>query len=344
DSCGLLPLRAAERVFPTAYAFRRFLQKNLPSHLNHPPVKSPLHGVSLPPLRGFVKELRTKWPLNLPQRNASFRRLLSSLPIDHSIGQVPVSGGASAALQTLRVFLRTKIARYVELRNDPEADVTSGLSPYLHFGFLSSHQVLFELAKQEHWASERIGRGTLGHKSGWWGMSATAEAFLDQIVTWREIGFNFCHLRDDCDQFESLPVWARATLKRHAADPRPRVYEKEELTSARTHDELWNAAQTQLAREGRIQNYLRMLWGKKILEWSPSPELAMTTMIELNDRYALDGGDPNSYSGIGWVLGRYDRPWGPERPVFGTVRYMSSENTARKFRVQEYLRRYAGTS
>jgi deoxyribodipyrimidine photo-lyase len=115
----------------------------------------------------------------------------------------------------------------------------------------------------------------------------------------------------------------------------------EEFASARTHDPLWNAAQTQLVREGRIHNQLRMLWGKKILEWSATPREALAAMVELNNRYALDGRDPNSYSGIFWCLGRYDRPWGPERPVFGTVRYMSSENTARKHRVRDYIRRYA---
>ena len=128
---------------------------------------------------------------------------------------------------------------------------------------------------------------------------------------------------------------------RHAADARPEVYTHDEFDRAATHDPLWNAAQRQLRRDGRIHNYLRMLWGKKILEWSPTPEDALATMIDLNNRYALDGRDPNSYSGIFWILGRYDRPWGPERPIFGTVRYMSSENTARKVRVKDYLARYA---
>ena len=172
-------------------------------------------------------------------------------------------------------------------------------------------------------------------------MSPSAEAFLDQAVTWREVGYNFCAHRSDFDRFESLPEWARATLARHAADPRTVVYDLGAFAAAQTHDPLWNAAQTQLVVEGRIHNYLRMLWGKKILEWTRSPEEALDVMIELNNRYALDGRDPNSYSGIFWVLGRYDRAWGPERPIFGTVRYMSSENTARKMNVKGYLRRFA---
>jgi deoxyribodipyrimidine photo-lyase len=172
-------------------------------------------------------------------------------------------------------------------------------------------------------------------------MSPSAEGFLDQAVTWRELGFNFCSRRDDYDRFESLPDWAKTTLARHAADPRTEVYDLDTFSASATHDPLWNAAQTQLRREGRIHNYMRMLWGKKILEWTRSPEEAAEIMIALNDRYALDGRDPNSYSGIFWVLGRYDRPWGPERPIFGTVRYMSSANTARKFDVRGYLRRYS---
>jgi deoxyribodipyrimidine photo-lyase len=172
-------------------------------------------------------------------------------------------------------------------------------------------------------------------------MCESAEAFLDQLVTWRELGFNCCAFRDDYDHFESLPAWALATLARHAGDPRPHLYALEEFAACGTHDPLWNAAQMQLVREGRLHNYLRMLWGKKILEWSGTPQEAASVMIELNNRYALDGRDPNSYSGIFWCLGRYDRPWGPERPIFGTVRYMSSANTARKVRVKDFIRWYA---
>jgi deoxyribodipyrimidine photo-lyase len=155
------------------------------------------------------------------------------------------------------------------------------------------------------------------------------------------LGFNVCRFRDDHDRFSSLPPWARATLEDHADDPREYTYTMEEFERAETHDPLWNAAQNQLRREGYIHNYLRMLWGKKILEWSPSPEAALHTMVHLNNRWALDGRDPNSYSGIFWVLGRHDRPWGPERPIFGKIRYMSSDNTARKVPVKGYIERYS---
>jgi deoxyribodipyrimidine photo-lyase len=171
-------------------------------------------------------------------------------------------------------------------------------------------------------------------------MSEPAESFMDELVTWREVGFNFCHLRADYDRWESLPDWARATLDEHADDEREQTYTLEEFERARTHDPLWNAAQRQLRHEGCIHNYLRMLWGKKILQWTASPREALAVMVELNNKYAIDGRDPNSYTGIMWVLGRYDRPWGPERPIFGKIRYMTSENTARKVKVKDYIRHY----
>ena len=138
----------------------------------------------------------------------------------------------------------------------------------------------------------------------------------------------------------SLPAWSRDTLAAHESDVREHIYAHEQCEAAETHDRIWNAAQRQLLQEGRIHGYLRMVWGKKVLEWSPTPQHAFDILVELNNKYALDGRDPNSYTGILWVLGKYDRPWAPERPVFGQVRYMSSDNTARKFRLQDYLRKY----
>ncbi|HSH74955.1 MAG TPA: hypothetical protein VLA09_04710, partial [Longimicrobiales bacterium] len=171
------------------------------------------------------------------------------------------------------------------------------------------------------------------------GMSGSAEAFLDQLVTWRELGYGFCAHELAYDRYETLPEWARATLEAHAGDAREHIYPLEQLAAAETDDELWNAAQRQLVHEGVIHNYLRMLWGKRIIEWTRHPREALEVMIELNNRYALDGRDPNSYSGICWVLGRFDRGW-PERPIFGKVRSMSSAATRRKVRLDEYLRRW----
>ena len=174
-------------------------------------------------------------------------------------------------------------------------------------------------------------------------MDESSEAFLDELVTWRELGYNMAAHRPDYRDYASLPEWARSSLASHREDPRQYLYSVEQFEQAETHDPLWNAAQTQLREEGVIHNYLRMLWGKKILEWTKSPEEAAEVMIELNNRYALDGCDPNSYSGIYWCLGRYDRAWGPERPIFGKIRYMTSENTARKYSVRNYIKWYGGS-
>jgi deoxyribodipyrimidine photo-lyase len=194
--------------------------------------------------------------------------------------------------------------------------------------------------RADGWDPSKLAKKPTGSKAGWWGASVPAEAFLDELVTWREVGLNAARHLPDYTRYESLPAWARKTLADHAPDPRPHRYGREQLAAAATHDEVWNAAQRQLLRDGRIHNYLRMLWGKKVLEWSASPEEAMDTLFWLNDRWALDGRDPNSVSGIMWILGRYDRAWGPERPIFGKIRYMASANTARKLDLKPYLARW----
>jgi deoxyribodipyrimidine photo-lyase len=246
-----------------------------------------------------------------------------------------------AARRQLQAFLDERLQRYPGERNQPEENVTSGLSPYLHFGHIAVHEVFLRLTTERRWTPDDISGRANGRREGWWGTDEATEAFLDELVTWRELGFHFCrHRPDDYDHYESLPSWARATLADHAGDPREHVYDLDTFGAAETHDPLWNAAQTQLIREGTIHSYLRMLWGKKILEWTATPQDALHIMIELNNRWALDGRDPNSYSGIFWVLGRHDRAWGPERPIFGKVRYMSSANTARKVRVKGYIERY----
>jgi deoxyribodipyrimidine photo-lyase len=338
DSNGILPLRATERAYPTAYAFRGFLHKELPTHLDTWPVPDPLQGERLPPLGELPSEATRRWPPAVPGLLTA-EDALAALPIDHGVEPVAMPGGALAGGALLDRFMEERLGGYGEHRNTPDRDGTSELSPYLHFGHVSPHEILSRLAGLEGWTPLDLQPEARGGRAGW-GMRASATEFVDQFITWRELGLNMCAHRDNYDQFASLPDWALTTLREHARDPREYLYSPEGFERAATHDPLWNAAQTQLVREGRIHNYLRMLWGKKILEWSASPEEALAVMIELNNKYALDGRDPNSYSGIFWVLGRYDRPWGPERPVFGKVRYMSSVNTARKHRVAEYLSRY----
>jgi deoxyribodipyrimidine photo-lyase len=342
DGNGLLPMRQpAGQVFPTAYAFRRHLQRTFASGMPTAPLADPLDG--LPDLAPPVLDSITARYQSAADALLAGQSSVERLAIDHAVRPVETRGGSEAATRALDRFLDRTLVEYATERNHVEQDATSRLSAYLHFGHVSSWEAFTRLMAHEGWLGPASGRSS-GAREGWWGVSPAAEAFLDQLVTWRELGFNMCVGRpDDYDRFESLPPWARATLDRHRADPRRHVYDLSAFERAATHDPLWNAAQGQLRREGRIHNYVRMLWGKKILEWSPTPDAALDVMIELNNKYAIDGRDPNSYSGIFWTLGRYDRPWAPEREVFGTVRYMSSENTARKMPVREYIRRFAPT-
>lgn len=332
DGNGLLPIASTDRIFTTAHSFRRHLQKNIRPRLREFPLEDPLSADGLAGAR-LPDKVESRWPDGTDVD-------LADLPIDHEVPPVDLRGGERAAGEVLDRFVRERLPRYAEDRNRPLGEATSGLSPYLHFGHVSSHEVFRAVADAEGWDESRISSVTDGRRAGFWGMSEAAEAFIDQVVTWREVGFHTAAKLDGYDEYEALPGFAQKTLADHADDPREHVYALEEFEAAKTHDPLWNAAQNQLRREGVIHNYLRMLWGKKILEWSATPRDALATMLRLNDRWALDGRDPNSVSGIFWCLGRYDRGWGPERPVFGKIRYMSSENTARKVRVTEYLERY----
>ncbi|HRX78286.1 MAG: deoxyribodipyrimidine photolyase [Planctomycetaceae bacterium] len=341
DSNGLLPMRAADKVFLRAFDFRRFLQKNLLPHLADVPQRDPLSQVKLPTLKALPAKITTRWPMADPAKLLSSRSGLASFPIDHSVGPVETVGGSRAGGAALRTFMKSKLPIYDSDRNQPEKEATSGLSPYLHFGHVSVHEVFEQLTRLVEWTPNLVAEKATGSNSGWWGADAEVESFLDELITWRELGYNMCWQRDDYDQYDSLPEWAQQTLAEHADDHRPHVYSLEQFELAKTHDELWNAAQRQLVREGRIHNYLRMLWGKKIFEWSASARESLDVMIELNNKYALDGRNPNSYSGIFWVLGRYDRAWGPERPIFGKIRYMTSENTARKVKVKNYIAEYS---
>jgi len=343
DSNGLLPLRAADRSYPTAYAFRRFLQRVLPEHLPHAPGSEPLEDAhALPALAELPPALRTRWPAASEALLAAEAGALAVLPIDHAVPPAPAHGGPVAAGAVLASFLARRLQFYASERHQPEIEAASGLSPWLHFGHIAAHEVFDALARREHWSPSVLVPGGRGAREGWWRMSPEAEAYLDQLVTWRELGFNLCAREPRHAEYETLPDWARATLQKHAGDPRPQTYTLAQFEAAATHDPLWNAAQNQLRREGRIHNHLRMLWGKKVLHWAASPQEAFAILFVLNDKYALDGRDPNSSSGIAWCFGRYDRPWGPERPIFGTVRYMTSENTARKLRVKAYVRRWNG--
>jgi len=339
DGNGIYPIHATSRVFTTAASFRRHLQKELPEHLADMPKKNPLARCKLRTLECLAPSIVKRWP---PMQLETREWQPDALAIEHDVGAVPGMGGPVAASKALARFLDRSFSDYLSLRNEPAAECQSYLSPYLHFGHISAHEVFLAIVGREDWSPGRLAEKPNGSRTGWWGAAEATEAFLDQLITWRELGHNMAALEPTYQDFESLPAWAQGTLNHHANDPREFVYDLDTFESANTHDPLWNAAQTQLLREGTIHNYMRMLWGKKILEWTPTPHDALRIMIELNNKYALDGRDPNSYSGIFWTLGRYDRAWGPERPIFGKVRYMSSQNTARKLKVKRYLEKYCG--
>ena len=343
DSNGLLPMRATDRVFARAVDLRRFLQKELPNHLplSEFPKRDPFQDADLPSGFEIPRSILKRWPAAKPKELFDDSAGLSRFPIDHQVGLAAFDGGERAARAALDEFLDERLEHYAEQRNQPEEQATSGLSPYLHFGHISVHEVFHSLVAKVGWTLGDVAEKANGSRSGWWGVEESVEGFLDELITWRELGFNMCSKRDDYARYSSLPDWARQTLADHAADARDFTYSLAEFEAAKTHDDLWNAAQTQLVSEGRMHNYLRMLWGKKILHWSATPQQALQIMIELNNKYAVDGRNPNSYSGILWVLGRYDRPWGPERPIFGKIRYMTSESTRKKFRVDGYIQKYA---
>ncbi|MDH3207304.1 MAG: deoxyribodipyrimidine photolyase [Gemmatimonadota bacterium] len=338
DSCGLLPLQATDRTFNTAYSFRRFLQKELPEHLMIPPDADGYAEADLPALGALPPGITDRWPRATPEL-LERRSALAGLPLDHSVGPTDWVGGHATARTRLTSFIETDLRRYGEERSHPDADVASRLSPWLHYGQLSVHEVFTAVADWEDWGPTRLSARVDGRKNGWWGMSPSAEAFLDELITWRELGYVFATREPHYTRYDTLPEWAKDTLEVHAEDPREHIYSLDELANSETDDELWNAAQRQLVHEGVVQNYLRMLWGKRIIEWTAHPREALAAMIELNNRYALDGRDPNSYSGIFWVLGRFDRGW-PERAVFGKVRSMTSRSTRRKMRLTEYLERW----
>ncbi|MBS1817248.1 MAG: deoxyribodipyrimidine photolyase [Acidobacteria bacterium] len=337
DSNGLLPLAAVPQAYPAAVHHRRFMQGALRSHLSDWP--SPAPDLSSLPgrLKALPLDVTTRWPAATQELLSGSPVALEALPIDHVVRPVGMRGGSRSAEVALGAFVNERLSSYDQRHNHPDDRGTSRLSPYLHFGHIAAHHVFDAVMKHEQWTVGRLGGRPSGAREGWWGVSNPAEAFLDQLVVWRELGFSTCAKRPhDYDRFEGLPEWAQQTLLRHADDPRPFVYDRAAFEAGATHDPLWNAAQREMVRDGWMHNYMRMLWGKKILEWSASPVEALDTMTALMNRWSLDGRDPNSYAGYMWVLGRYDRPW-PERPIYGTVRSMSSESAMRKIRVARYL-------
>ena len=243
---------------------------------------------------------------------------LAGLPIDHSVPVVDLRGGESAARKRLSHFVSTLLSGYADRRNRPDEDATSGLSPYLHFGHVSP--LYLALAAK-----------TAGNH-----LAAAREAYLEELIVRRELAINFVTFTLRYDAFACLPGWARKTLDQHAADRRHYSYGRQALEQGATHDPYWNAAMAEMRDTGFMHNYMRMYWGKKVLEWSPSPREAYETLLFLNNRYFIDGRDPNSFAGVGWVFGLHDRAWF-QRDIFGKVRYMAASGLERKCDIQGYV-------
>ncbi len=283
-----------------------------------------------PKLSRLMGEFLTDFPITRPSRIAwsgaaprnDWDMALRSLRINRSIPEVDwLPPGETAAHARLARFTEEGgLSRYAEGRNDPCADAQSDLSPYLHFGQLSPQRAALEALRH--------------------GATITPWcAFQEQLIVRRELSDNFCFHTPTYDAIEAFPNWARKSLDAHRPDKRDWLYGYEDFELARTHDDLWNAAQLEMVRRGKMHGYLRMYWAKKILEWSPSPEEALATAIRLNDAYELDGRDPNGYAGIAWAIGGvHDRPWF-DRSVYGVVRYMNRAGCERKFDVPAYIRR-----
>ena len=255
-----------------------------------------------------------------PAALLDWQKVLDSLTVDRTVTEVSgFKPGERAASELLGDFLANKLPRYPERRNDPNQDGQSHLSPYLHFGQISAQRIA--LAVEDSLA------GTEAKK-----------AFLEELIVRRELADNFCFYNPHYDSFAGFPSWAQKTLDEHRPDPREYLYTLEQFEQSRTHDDLWNAAQQEMVQKGKMHGYLRMYWAKKILEWTHSPEEALQFAINLNDRYELDGRDPNGYTGIAWSLGGvHDRAWG-ERKVFGKIRYMSYNGCKAKFDVDAYIK------
>jgi len=244
--------------------------------------------------------------------------ILNILNIDKSVSLSPFVGGYSQARTYLEEFIEKKLHRYKEFRSHPELDYQSNLSPYLHFGQISPIEVVLEVLSKYGRKDENV------------------DSFFNELIVWRELARNFCYYNPNYNQYEGIPDWAKQTLEEHKSDKREYIYTIEELENAKTHDEYWNSAQLELLKTGKMHNYMRMYWCKKLIEWTDDPKKAFDIACYLNDKYELDGRDPNGYAGISWCFGTHDRPW-KERKIFGKIRYMSASGLEAKFDIKKYV-------
>jgi deoxyribodipyrimidine photo-lyase len=314
DADVVVPSRVFGRSYVLLHHFRPHLKAELPKYLVAAPTVTPLYAfkprkaISTVSLSEDITEGFTK--------------------LDRSIGPVDsFTGGTHAAIKRLIEFVNLELKDYDEKRNHPETRGTSRLSPYLHFGNIGPLTIARAVKKA-------VAEGKASEAAG--------DRYLEQLIGWRDLAVLFVRHEPNYDNWECAAPWARKTLLEHAGDPRPHRYSLKQLERAETADELWNAAQREMVDTGWMHNYMRMYWGKKILEWAPDPATAFDWAVQLNDRYQLDGRDPNGYAGIAWaIVGRHDRPWF-NRPVFGLVRPMTGKSIAKKFDARAYIGQHGG--
>jgi deoxyribodipyrimidine photo-lyase len=343
DADVVVPSRVFDRSFVLLHHFRPHLKRELPNYLVAPAKIAPLY-----PWKAQKKLASFSLDSEITEGFTKLDRTVK--PVDSFIG------GSHEALKRLGQFVREELGGYEENRNHPELRGTSRLSPYLHFGNIGPLTIALAVegavrqagAEEKHPSGAkarvtdaRLSRGLKPPPPSGLSSSiarAAADRFLDQLIGWRELSVLFVRHEPNYDNWECAAPWARKTLTEHAGDPRPYRYSLAQMERAETHDELWNAAQREMVLTGWMHNYMRMYWAKKILEWAPDPARAFEWAVTLNDRYELDGRDPNGYAGIAWaIVGRHDRPWF-NRPVFGLVRTMTGASTAKKFDAAVYIR------
>ena len=309
DAHNIIPCWAASpKQEYAAYTFRPKVNKALDQYLEEFPRLSKMNHNS-------VKTGKIDW-----------EKIRKNLKVNFDIKPVDwITPGGKAAKSKLKYFLNEKLKYYDEFRNDPSKDAQSGLSPYLHFGQISAQRIALETQPFIEYKESQ-------------------KAFLEELIVRRELSDNFCFYNSNYDNLKSFPDWAKETLDKHKEDEREKIYTLKELETAQTYDDLWNASQIQMMREGKMHGYMRMYWAKKILEWTNTPEYAMKAAVYLNDKYELDGRDPNGYAGIAWSIGGvHDRAW-TERPVFGKIRFMSYNGAKRKFDIGKYIDKYLNSN
>ncbi len=308
DSSCVVPMSQIQTRQYGAYTIRPRITRLLPKFLQAPD-----------PLRVERRFKEAIPSFHVPVREGEIRELVRSCEIDHSISpSLSFEGGRLAAERLLQFFLENNLKRFDRDRNEPAEHATSHMSPYLHFGQISSLEIA--LAVKEHAARHHL----------------MADGYLEELIVRRELSFNYVGYVERPERLENLPDWARQTMKKHAGDKRNPLYMPKQLEGAETYDDLWNATQKEMMLRGKIHGYYRMYWGKKVLEWLPTYQSAVDWMIDTHGRYALDGRDPNTYTNILWCFGLHDRAWG-ERPIFGKIRYMSGDSTRRKTNAKAYI-------